>query len=72
MFEYFTSPDILLSFATSLGLGIVEFTVPKKAPVNYPAIIDTITSSKTVTFSPHMENILQKPNNRSNYKANPL
>ena len=39
MFQDFTSPDTLLSYPTSLRLGIVEFTVPNKAPINSPAMI---------------------------------
>ena len=72
MFKDFTSPDIFLSYLTSLRLGIVEFTVPNKTPVHYPAIIDTITSSKTFTFSSHLEDIPQKPHNRSDCNAKPV
>ena len=38
----------------------MEFTVPNKALVHYPTIIDTIPSSKTVTFSSHLEDNLHK------------
>ena len=31
-----------------------------KAPRNFPGMINTITSSKTVTFSPHVEDAPQK------------
>ena len=72
VFEDFTSPDILLSYPTSSRLGVEEFTVPNKVPINFPAMIDTITSSKTVTFSPHIEDIPQKPHNSSNCKAKPI
>ena len=72
MFEDFNSPDILLSYPASLRLGKVEFTVPNEAPVHYPAITDTITSSKTVNFSPHLEDIPLKPHNKSDHKAKPV
>ena len=54
---------------TSFRLGIMEFTVPSEAPVNFLAMIDTITNSKTVTFSQHMEDIPQKPHYSSDHKA---
>ena len=73
MFEdFYTSSDIPLSYPTSLRLRIVEFTVPSEAPINFPAMKDTITNSKTVTFRPHIEDILQKPHNRSHCKAKPI
>ena len=71
IFKYFTSPEILLSYPTSLPWGIVEFTVPKKAPINFPTMKDTITSPKTVTLSPHIEDIPQKPHNTSDCKVKP-
>ena len=49
IFEDSTSPDILLSYHASSRLGIVQYTVPNKAPINYPSMIDTIKNSKTVT-----------------------
>ena len=61
----------IFSYLVSLRLGIVKFTVPNEALVNYPAIINTITSSKTVTFSPYFKDIVQKPHNKSNHKAKP-
>ena len=48
MFEDTTSPPILLSYAASERLGIIEFKVPNEAIL--PAAIDTI-STKRVTFS---------------------
>ena len=48
VFEDTTSPPILLSYATSERLGIIEFKVPNEAIL--PAAIDTI-STKRVTFS---------------------
>ena len=37
VFEDFTNPTIILSFAASSRLGIVQFTVPNKTPVNFPS-----------------------------------
>ena len=68
-FEDFAGPDNLLSYLALLTLGIVGFTVSNKAPINFPAMIDTITSSKTVIFSPCLEDIPQRPHNRSDCKA---
>ena len=48
VFEDTTSPPILLSYAASERVGIIEFRVPNEAIL--PAAIDTI-STKRVTFS---------------------
>ena len=48
MFEDTTSPPILLLYAASERLGIIEFKVPNEAILT--AAIDTI-STKKVTFS---------------------
>ena len=72
MFKDFTSPDILLSYSASSKLDIVEFAVPSEVAINFPAMIYTIRCSKTVTVSPHLEDIPQKPHNRSNCKAKPV
>ena len=68
-FEASTSPDILLSYPTSSKLGIVQFKVPNEAPINFLAMTDTITNSKTVTFSQHTEGVPQKPYNNREHKA---
>ena len=67
--QVITSQEILLSYPTSCRLGIVKFTVTNEAPLNFPAMIDTTTSSKTVTFSSHIEDIPQMPHNRSDCNA---
>ena len=46
VFENQTSPDILLSYPTSSRVGIVQFTVPNKVPLNFLAMMGTITNSK--------------------------
>ena len=71
VFEDSTSPDILLSYPASSRLGIVQFTVPNEAPINFPAMMDTITNSKTVTFSQHTEEVPQKLHNNRDHKAKP-
>ena len=72
VFKDFTSPNILLSYPTSSRLGIAQFTVPNKAPINFLAMIDTIQNSKTVIFSQQIEDITQKPQNSSDHKAKPI
>ena len=63
VFEDQTNPEILLSYAASSRLGIVQFTVSNKTPVNCPLWINTITQIKTVTFSQHQEDASQNPHN---------
>ena len=46
VFEDHSSPDILLSYAASSRLGIVQFTVPNEAPANYPLWINAIEKIK--------------------------
>ena len=63
VFEDHTNPEILLSYAASSQLGIVQFTVPNETPVNCPLWINAITQNKTVTFSQHQEDRPQNPHN---------
>ena len=72
MFEDSTSPHTLLSYATSSRLGIVQFTVPNEAPINFPSIINAITNPKTVTFSQHPEDTPEKLHNGRNHTAKPI
>ena len=72
VFEDFTTTDILLSYPTSSGLRIVQFTVPNKTPINFLAMTDTLTNSKAFTFSQNIEDIPQKPHNSSDHKENGL
>ena len=72
VFEDATSPHILLSYPASSRLGIVQFTVPNKAPVNFPSMIHTITNPKTVTFSQHPEDTPQKSHNSRDSTAKPI
>ena len=68
-FKDSTSPHILLSYPASSRLGIVQFTVPNKAPLNFLSMIRTITNPKTVTFSQHPEDTPQKSHNSRDYTA---
>ena len=72
VFEDFTNPNIILSYAASSRLGIVQFTVPNKAPVNFPSRIHAITHNKTVTFSQHPEVTPQKPHNSWDNAVKPI
>ena len=63
VFEDHTNPEILLSYAASSQLGIVQFTVPNETPVNCPLWINAITQNKTVTFSQQQEDRPQNPHN---------
>ena len=63
VFEDLTRPTILLSYAAASRLGIVQFTVPNKTPVNFPLWINTIGQNKTVTFSQHQEDRPQNSHN---------
>ena len=71
-FKDFTSPNILLSYPTSSRFGIVVFTVPNEAQINFPVMIDTITNSKTDTFIQCIEDIPHNPHNSSDYKVKPI
>ena len=68
----FTNPDIPLSYPESSRLGTVEFKVPNQTPTFQPANLDTITNPKTVNFSSHLEDTLQKPQNNSNHQPKPV
>ena len=72
VFKDLTNPMIILSYATSLRLGIVQFTVPNDTPVNFPSRINTITHNKTVTFSQHQEDTPQKPHNSRDSASKPI
>ena len=72
VFEDSTSPHILLSYPASSRLGIVQFTVPSEAPVNYLSMISTITNPKAVTFSQLPEDTPQKSNNSRDCTAKPI
>ena len=63
VFEDLSRPTILLSYAASLRLGIVQFTVPNETPVNFPLWINTIAHNKTVTFSQNPEDRPQNSHN---------
>ena len=66
-----SSPEILLSYPASSRLGIVQFTVPNEAPVNFSSMISAITNPKTVTFSQHPKDTPQKPHNNRDHTAKP-
>ena len=72
VFEDFTNPTIILSYAASSRLGIVQFTVPNKTPVNFPFRINTITHNKTVTFSQHQEDRPQNSHNNRDSAPKPI
>ena len=72
VFEDSASPLILLSYPTSSQLGIVQITVPNKAPVNFPSMINAITNPKTVTFNQHPEDTPQKAHNNKECTAKPI
>ena len=72
VFEDHTSPDILLSYAASSRLGIVQFTVPNETPVNYPLWISAIERNKRVTFHQHLEDKPQYPHNNSDNTPKPI
>ena len=58
VFKDNTSPKILLSYAASIRLGIIEFKVPNKAPSK---ALDTITHAKKhVTFSTPLHSYVHK------------
>ena len=63
VFEELTRPTILLSYAASSRLGIVQFTVPNETPVNFLLWINAIAKNKTVTFSQHQEDRPQNSHN---------
>ena len=63
VFEDHTNPVILLSYAASSRLGVVQFTVPNETPVNCQLWMNAITQNKTVTFSQHQEDAPQNPHN---------
>ena len=71
VFEDSASPHILLSYPTSSRLGIVQFTVPNEAPINFLSMINAITNPKTVMFSQHPDDTQQKPHNSRDHTANP-
>ena len=64
VFEDLTRPTILLSYAASSRLGIVQFTVPNETPINFPLWINAIACNKTVTCSQHQEYRPQNSHNR--------
>ena len=66
VFEDYTNPNTLLSYAASSRLSIVQFTVPNKTPINFPLWVNAITHNKTVTFSQHHEDKPQNPHNNRN------
>ena len=72
VFEDSTSPHILLSYSASSRLGIVQFTVPNKVPVNFPTMINAITNPKTVIFNQHPEAAAQKSHNSRDSAAKPI
>ena len=72
VFKDMTRPYIIISYPASSGLGIVQFTVPNKAPVNFPSRINAITNHKTVTFSQHPEDTPQKSHNSRDCAAKPI
>ena len=72
VFEDFTNPTIILSYAASPRLHIVQFTVPNETPVNFPSRINAITHNKTVTFSQHQEDRPQKPHNSRDSTSKPI
>ena len=72
VFEDFTTPTTLLSYVASSRLGIVQFTVPNKTPVNFPSRIITITCNKTVTFSQHQEDRPQNSHNNRDSAPKPI
>ena len=63
VFEDYTNPTTLLSYAASSRLGIVQFTVPNETPVNFPLWVNAVAHNKTVTFSQHQEDRPQNPHN---------
>ena len=72
VFEDHTSPEILLSYAASSRLGIVQFTVPNETPVNCPLWINAITQNKTVTFHQHLEDRPTYPHNNKDSAPKPI
>ena len=71
VFKDNTSPKILLSYAASIRLGIIEFKVPNEVPSK---ALDAITRHKKhVTFSnPLHSHIHMKTNNKSQCHNSPL
>ena len=59
-----TCPKILLSYAASERLGIIEFKVPYEAST--PSVLDTISTTKNVTFSKPVHAEKLPPHNPSN------
>ena len=72
VFEDFTNPTTLLSYAASSRLGIVQFTVPKEPPLNFPSRINAIACNKTVTFSQHQEDRPQNSHNNRDSASKPI
>ena len=72
VFEDFTNPTIILSYAASSRLGIVQFPVPSETPVNFPSRINAITHNKTVTFSQHQEDRPQNSHNNIDSTPKPI
>ena len=64
VFEDTTCSKILLSYATSVRLGIIDFKVPNKAST--PSALDTISTTKNVTFSKPLHAEKVPPHNPSN------
>ena len=72
VFDDHTSPVILLSYAASSRLGIVQFTVPNETPVHYPLWINASTQNKTVTFSQPPMDRPQHPHNNKDSTPKPI
>ena len=72
VFKDMTRTCIILSYPASSRLGIVQFTVPNEAPVNFPSRINAIINHKTVTFSQHPEDTPQKSHNSRDCAAKPI
>ena len=72
VFEDFTNPTIILSYAASSRLGIVQFTVPNKTPVNFPSRTNAITHNKTLTFSQHQKDTPQNSHNNRDSMPKPI
>ena len=72
VFKDYTNPTTLLSYAASSRLGIVHFTVPNEAPVNFPLWVNAIAKNKTVTFNQHLEDRPQNPHNNRDSAPKPI
>ena len=72
VFEDYTNPTTLLSYAASSRLGIVHFTIPNEAPVNFPLWVNAIAKNKTVTFNQHLEDRPQNPHNNRDSAPKPI